>query len=139
MSRSSINSMYEDQSAMTQAVAAGQHREVIGGLWDEIGQLQFEYLVREGLSPEDSLLDIGCGTLRGGVRFVSYLDAGNYFGFDFNESLIQAGYEKEIVPAGLADRLPREQLVSHQGFDLSAFGKQFRWLLAFSLYLRTCP
>ena len=41
----------------------------IGGIWDEMGAKQFELLKRNGLEPHHSLLDIGCGTLRGGAAF----------------------------------------------------------------------
>lgn len=39
-------------------------REKVGGLWEQLGSLQFEYLVRNGLEPHHFLLDIGCGSLR---------------------------------------------------------------------------
>jgi hypothetical protein len=35
------------------------HRTAVGGLWDELGRLQFDYLVREGLQRNNSLLDVG--------------------------------------------------------------------------------
>ncbi len=38
----------------------------VGGLWDEIGQLQFDFLRAKGLLPRHKLLDFGCGSLRGG-------------------------------------------------------------------------
>ena len=39
----------------------------IGGLWDQMGQHQFDFLKKKGLKPQHKLLDIGCGSLRGGV------------------------------------------------------------------------
>ena len=44
------------------------HREYVGGLWDEMGKLQFDFMVSQGLSPEHTMLDIACGALRGGVH-----------------------------------------------------------------------
>jgi hypothetical protein len=44
------------------------HRAYVGGLWEEIGRLQFEFLLRHGLAPSDCFLNIACGSLRGGVR-----------------------------------------------------------------------
>ena len=58
------------------------HRELVGGLWEELGVLQFEFLVKRGLKPHHRLLDVGCGALRGGVHFVRYLDPGCYHGID---------------------------------------------------------
>jgi hypothetical protein len=43
-----------------------KHRELIGGMWETIGRLQFDFMVAQGLIPSSTLLDIGCGALRGG-------------------------------------------------------------------------
>jgi len=42
------------------------HRNFVGGMWDEIGDLQFGFMVKNGLRMNSNLLDIGCGCLRGG-------------------------------------------------------------------------
>lgn len=42
------------------------HREYVGGMWDEIGKLQFNFLLSRGLRPEHVFLDIACGPLGGG-------------------------------------------------------------------------
>ena len=43
-------------------INAGIHRDMVGGMWDEIGRLQFEFLRARGLKPNHRLLDIGCGS-----------------------------------------------------------------------------
>ena len=58
------------------------HRAAVGGRWEEIGRLQFDFLVRQGLMPEHFFLDVGCGSWRGGVHFVDYLLSHRYFGVD---------------------------------------------------------
>ena len=58
------------------------HREQVGGLWDEVGALQIDFLRAQGLRPPDTLLDVGCGCLRGGVHLVGYLEPGRYYGID---------------------------------------------------------
>ena len=128
-------SRYYDKDAIDAEVAGGHHREMIGGMWDEIGYLQFEFMVQTArLLRHHKLLDLGCGSLRGGVRFVPYLDVGNYFGFDINQSLMDAGYDREIVPAGLAPRLPRSNLIADDNFDFSAFPVQFDKVIALSVF-----
>ncbi|MGD0673589.1 MAG: hypothetical protein ABSB13_16080 [Candidatus Binatus sp.] len=42
------------------------HRGYVGGKWDALGQLQFEFMLKMGLKPGHVLLDTGCGALRGG-------------------------------------------------------------------------
>ena len=44
------------------------------GKWDILRQFQLEALLKNGLQPHHSLLDIGCGPLQGGVAFIQYLD-----------------------------------------------------------------
>src|SRR4051812_28089921 len=82
-------------------VARGDHRLRVGGMWDEIGKIQFDYLVAQGLRPDSYLLDVGCGSLRGGIHFIDYLEPHHYFGIDSNQSLVQAGLTVEIPAAGL--------------------------------------
>jgi SAM-dependent methyltransferase len=115
-------------------VAAGRHRERGGGLWDEIGRLQFEFLVRHGLESTDNLLDVGCGCLRGGVRFVRYLQRGRYYGIDWDQSLLDAGLDVELERAGLSGRLPPRHLKCTDTFDVASFGVTFDIALAQSLF-----
>jgi len=125
---------YDDTKAIETGVAEGRHRGLVGGMWDEIGQLQFAYLSANGLTPGARLLDIGCGSLRGGVHFVGYLEPGHYFGLDSNPSLLEAGYEKELGPLGLQDKLPRANLATDGEFRFEGYDEPFDFALAQSLF-----
>lgn len=128
-------SSYYDTGGISKSVAAGAHRELVGGRWEEIGLLQFELLRKLGLSADHVLLDIGCGSLRGGVHFIRFLNPGNYFGTDLNASLMDAGFNVELRQAGLQDRLPRDQLITDTDFDLGfAYEGLFDRAIAFSLF-----
>ena len=111
-------------------IQRGEHRTMVGAMWDDIGTLQFEFLRREGLEPRHHLLDVGCGALRGGVHFVRHLEAGHYCGIDANASLIEAG-RHELALAGLADR--GAQLLADVDFNVAAFGRRFDFAIAVSL------
>jgi len=113
-----MDSSYDDPDFVAAQVQAGHHRSVIGGLWDEMGRLQLDFLRSQGLERGDRLLDLGCGSLRGGVQFVQYLDPGNYYGLDSNQSLLDAGYDTELASAGLQHRLPRQNLFCNSDFKL---------------------
>ena len=86
---SEINRYYRQLTQ--EQINAGRHRDMVGGMWEEIGRLQFEFLRARGLKPRHRLLDIGCGSLRGGIHAINYLETGNYYGLDINLSLIEAG------------------------------------------------
>lgn len=124
---------YGQNTLSDEQIAAEQHRKSVGGRWDEVGHLQFDYLVGKGLMPDSYLLDVGCGALRGGVHFVRYLEPGHYFGIDVNSSLLRAGLEHELPQAGLDGRLPAENLRATERFECD-FGVSFDFALAQSLF-----
>lgn len=103
----------------------------MGGLWEEMGRLQFEFLVHEGLRPHHRFLDIGCGSLRGGLHFIRYLDPGRYVGMDASAELLEAGRE-ELRQAGLEDR--GSTLVHMSDFGLHRLGGRFDMALAQSVF-----
>jgi SAM-dependent methyltransferase len=115
-------------------IAAGVHREMVGGMWDELGPLQLEFLQRQGLTPRSTLLDLGCGCLRAGIHFVRFLEPGRYYGIDTNASLIRAGLEQELPRAGLGDRLAADHLLVNGAFEGSRFGVAFDYALAQSVF-----
>jgi hypothetical protein len=127
-------SRYYNKAMLEAQVRAGLHREAVGGFWDEIGQLQVDFLVAQGLKPHHRLLDIGCGSLRGGVKLIRYLDAGHYAGVDLHESLLNAGYDIELAAAGLTHKLPRSNLVADGDFDFSWCPMQIDFALAQSVF-----
>jgi SAM-dependent methyltransferase len=127
-------SRYFNKAALDAEVEAGRHRDSVGLLWDEVGQLQADFLVSRGLMPHHRLLDIGCGCLRGGVKLVRYLDAGHYAGTDLHESLLKAGYEIELAKEGLTHKLPRSNLVADGEFDFSWCPMRFDFVLAQSVF-----
>jgi SAM-dependent methyltransferase/2-polyprenyl-3-methyl-5-hydroxy-6-metoxy-1,4-benzoquinol methylase len=131
---SQMENAYFDAGRIETEVAAGRHREVIGGKWDQIGALQFEFLKAQGLRPHHKLLDVGCGSLRGGVHFVRYLDPAGYFGLDINPSLLDAGYDVELGALGLQDRLPRANLVCDAEFEAGGPDGVFDYAIAQSVF-----
>ncbi len=66
------------------------------------------------------------------VHFVEYLEPGNYYGVDINETLLDAGYERELTPE-LQAKLPRDHLRATERFDCD-FGVPFDFAIAQSLF-----
>jgi len=109
----------------------GWHKRAVGGMWEEMGKLQFEYMVSQGLQPEHYLLDVGCGSLRGGIHFVRYLETGHYSGIDSNARLLKAG-RRELKKQTLDDRKP--VLVQTDTFDFQVLHRSFDCALAVSVF-----
>ena len=125
---------YADLDVIAERVQSGKHRQVIGGMWDELGALQKRFLLEQGLQPHHRFIDMGCGSLRAGVPLTDYLDANRYYGVDISQDLLDAGYEREIIPAGLEAKLPRNHLAANAEFDATGFGVQFDYGIAQSVF-----
>ena len=108
------------------------HRQAAGAMWEQLGTLQFEFLRAQGLRPHHTLLDLPCGSLRAGVRFIPYLDPGHYWGVDRNAELIQAGIEIELPRVHVDAQ--RAHFIVSETFDLSGIPVDFDFVLAQSLF-----
>ncbi len=115
------------------------HRRGVGGRWDEVGPLQFEFLVGRGLRPEHYLLDVGCGSLRGGVHAIAYLQPGHYYGMEKEASLLRAGEEIELPRARLTDRAPHLHVTGTFDVDWIPEDVAFDFALAQSLLTHLRP
>lgn len=113
------------------------HRQMVGGYWDQIGRLQFDYLVQRGLRASDVLLDVGCGSLRAGRFFIEYLEPEHYLGLDAEADLIQAGLEHELPAAIGQAKKPRFVVSDRFAFD--QFERQPTVGLAQSLFTHLTP
>ena len=113
------------------------HRDYVGGRWDVIGLLQFDFLVVHGLAPSHCLLDIACGALRGGVHFIRYLDRAHYLGLDKEKTLVDLGIEKELGADLYADKCP--EFVISERFAFHRFSKKPHFSIAQSLFTHLTP
>lgn len=73
------------------------HRQFVGAedRFDVAAAATFNLLTTLGLRERHRLLDIGCGSLRIGRLLITYLDKGNYVGFDPNRWLVKEGIKNE--------------------------------------------
>jgi len=102
-----------------------------GSQWNAMRRYQIDFLLRHGLEPHHTYLDIGCGPLRGGIPVIEYLDAGNYTGVDaWPESLVEAWDELEEME--LEDKSPAliEGDVLDEELQLE---RRFDYIMAFSV------
>ena len=108
-------------------------RSAIGGDWDLLGELQYNFLKNEGLLPESNLLDIGMGTLRGGRFFIQYLEEGNYTGFDISPKAVE--YASNVVKkSDLKDKNPTLLLNENKDLEFTFLHDTFDFILAQSVF-----
>ena len=103
-----------------EGIASLGHRAYVGGRWDEIGDLQWRFLLNHGLRPETFLLDIACGSLRLGCRAIPYLAPGHYLGIEKEAELLRVGVEQELGAELESRQQPR--LLVDDSFRFDRFG-----------------
>lgn len=140
LGRKDPESFYKSENYLDNYVAhtnwrvAKNPKEAIGGMWEEIGTLQFDFLRGRGLAPEHKMLDLGCGALRGGRRFIRYLDKSNYTGIDISPACIEAA-NKLVIDEKLTDKAPRLILNETKSMAFDEFsGQTFDYIMAQSVF-----
>ena len=93
---------------------------------------QINFLINTGLKPDNKLLDIGCGTLRGGIPIIKYLNHGNYYGIEVRENVLNEG-KKELKEEGLAHKDPK--LITFEDFSSLIIEAKFDIIFAFSVLI----
>jgi SAM-dependent methyltransferase len=101
-------------------------------LWKMKRSFQIAFLQDVGMKPEHYLLDIGCGTLRGGIPMIRYLNEGHYFGIDTRSKALTEA-RKELSTAGLNSKNP--VLVCASPSSAVDLGRTFDYVWAFSVLL----
>ena len=124
-------SPYHAPGFYADALAKGQHRDIVGGRWDETGRLQFQLLLDAGLTPQHHILDLGAGSLRLGCKLVPWMEPGHYWGTDMSGSLMRAGRENELTDP---DRLAEDHLVEDASFEFPGVPERITHIMAFAVF-----
>jgi hypothetical protein len=126
-----ILSNLRPQPKESDSIASEGHREFVGGLWAEMGRLQFDFLLAQGLRPQHVLIDVASGSLRAGRLLIPYLEPGNYLGIDKHQDLVEAGKREELRPSVLLAKRP--EFVISDRFEFAEFSRQPDFAIAQSL------
>ena len=118
-------------------IAKRGHRGYVGGMWEEIGRLQFDFLLSKGLKPDSYLLDIACGSLRLGVKVIPYLEPSHYLGIEKESGLVKAGLEKELDPKLKEEKQPN--IVISNSFEFEKLEQKADFAIAQSLFTHLPP
>jgi SAM-dependent methyltransferase len=143
--KNSESQLYEEHDYLT---AYSRHTDLrvqkdphgaVGGNWEQLGKLQFQFVTEYYLLPSHYMLDIGCGTLRGGRHFIRYLHPNRYFGLDISPKALEFG-RKLIADECLSNKSPTLILSRNKNmkfFELS--GQEFDLILAQSVFTHLMP
>lgn len=105
------------------------------GCWKQLQDYQLECLKAAGLQPHHSLLDIGCGPLAGGQKFIEYLKPGAYVGVDIRTEPLTNAY-MQIAECGLVEKNPVLVLSETFGRDeLKGRSFEYVWVSQMTYHL----
>ena len=91
----------------TKSLAKQNRHRLVGrsDRWEEKRNFQISFLKAMALKQNDAFVDIGCGTLRGGIPIIDFLEEGLYTGIDIREEAISEAKD-ELREAGLTHKKP---------------------------------
>ena len=102
------------------------------GLWKMKRRFQIGFLRDRGLNPDQDLLDLGCGTLRGGIPIIDYLEPCRYTGLDVRADVIEEA-RLEVAEAHLEGQEP--DLVVAPTLDGLDLGRRFDIIWGFQVII----
>ncbi len=104
-----------------------------GKLWEAKRKWQIAFLRDHGLTPSDTFLDVGCGTLRGGIPIIEMLDRGHYTGIEIRSHILdEAKAELALHPLAVSKE-PR--LILSEGFPTLGRLGPFDWAWGYSVLI----
>lgn len=96
------------------------------------GRKQTIALLKNGMSPDSKVLDIGCGSLRLGHWLIRLLEPGCYFGIEPNREMLEAGVDVLLGPEMVDAKRPT---FSHRDdFSMTHFDQTFDYYVARSIW-----
>ena len=101
-------------------------------LWKMKRDFQIHFLRSMKLAPEHYLLDIGCGTLRGGVPIIHYLQESHYYGIEVRQDALDEG-RSELEEEALVYKKPK--LVQFTDISQLTFYRKFDFIWAYSVLI----
>ena len=104
-------------------------------LWKKSRDFQIKFLKDMGLIPGDYLLDIGCGTLVGGVPIIHYLEKRHYYGIEKRPDVLEEA-RKELLASKLTHKMPvlLSEDISSVNFDFFSLLKISSMIVKFPIF-----
>ncbi len=101
------------------------------------GWCYFELIANDGLRPDQTCVDVGCGSLRVGQHIIGYLERGKYWGLDVVDVFYEAG--RTLLPPGL--ELAKEPQFGVIGRDVVAAARHAKpdYVVSFAVLKHVPP
>jgi len=100
--------------------------------FEKAGREQLIYLLKAGLSPDSTVIDLGCGVLRAGYWLIHFLNPGKYCGIEPSKERLEIGIQYILEPDHVEAKRPRFD--TNADFNTSVFNEKFDFFLAYSVW-----
>jgi len=100
-------------------------------LYKKSRAFQIKFLKDMGLMSEDYILDIGCGTLVGGIPIISYLEKSHYYGIEKRLHVLEEA-RKELLASKLTHKTP---VLLSEDFSSLNLEREFNFVWASSVLI----
>ena len=100
-------------------------------LYKKSREFQIKFLKDMRLMSEDYLLDIGCGTLVGGIPIIRYLEKGHYYGIEKRLDVLEEA-RKELLASKLTHKTP---VLLSEDFSSLNLEREFNFVWASSVLI----
>jgi len=127
----------KDETDISKLKAGDKHYKAYVGppdQYDFMGASQFRLLCTLGMRSNHTLLDFGCGSLRAGRLFISYLEKEKYFGIEPNRWLIEDSIKSQTGEDIVKIKKPK--FLYDKDFSIK-FDIPFDFILAQSIFSHT--
>jgi len=107
----------------------------VGGLpkdFESVGRGCLVILLKNGLYPENKVLDVGCGLLRGGYWLINFLNPCCYYGIEPNQEMLEIGKLKILGREILEGKKP--QFDFNEEFNFDCFSQKFDFVISRSVW-----
>jgi SAM-dependent methyltransferase len=126
--------LYQVRSRLGLTTPAERRGGMVGPshLWKMKRDFQLRFLKSIGMVPDNYVLDLGCGVLRGGLPIIEYLHPGHYYGIESRPAVLHEG-TVALKEAGLQFKTPTLLVID----DLSSasLNRKFDLIWAFSVFI----
>lgn len=124
--RNKLNRVFASESGRRRAAVGPAHQ------WQMKRRFQIDFLKQNGLEPHHRLIDVGCGTLRGGIPLIELLETGHYTGIEVREEVLALGRD-ELREAGLENKEP--ELIHCRGLSSLELETKADYIWAFAVLI----
>lgn len=126
------------QSATAPGPQSDINADFLGGppqLFIPVGREQLIVLLEHGLTMESTVLDVGCGCLRGGRWIIPLVERGHYCGIEPSHHMLEKGLNQFVDPEIV--RLKQPRFDHNDRFDFSVFDTKFTHFILRSIWSHT--